>query len=551
MKQILVLQNQRIGDTLQTTPLLCGLREKYDPCRITIVTNRLYADLNLGSLADEIINFDQNGLCETLQDPNLSIARKYDYARGFLDPLCTRRFDLVIDVPADTNMHLLASALRNAGNVRGVTLSPGRSWSYSHPEVMLLYTIGLCREVNRFNLVDLHNLLAGVRPSEQKLRLPLDQDAESYAAGFWAENGIDPQKDVVVALQAGASEERKRWGEVNFAQLARMLVERLGARALLCGSSEEQSLGARIAREAGVPVVSAIGKTGISQLASMIRGCRLLVTNDTGTMHIAAAVGTPVIDISTGPVFFRETGPYAEGSIVVESDIGCSPCNFNAVCRHYACRESIKPEMLLRLAEMLLYKENAAFLSAQDFQGVRIHRATFNDVGRLDFKPLFRYPMSLFQFLGFFYAHTWEVFYGMRPSPKTAAAILAEIAEMHDIEKSWPFIFSGLKESAQDLRHVEEQLCVGEKNLCPARASVEEFEKIYNELSFFGATRPSVRHFTTLLSLALESQSGVDPLAALNKIRDSVRFLARQVQFLRRQLVEAAQLLENGQKKAS
>ena len=177
MKRILVLQNQRIGDLLQTTTLLAGLREKYAPCHITLLMNRMRADLNLGDLVDEVIQFDQNGMFGLLGDPGSSIIHKYDEVRRFLDPFRKRPFDLVIDVPVDTHMHLIASIVEQAGETRGVLLSPARNWRYTHPEVMLLYTIGLCREVNRFNLVDLQNLLAGVAPASKQLHLAVPAEA--------------------------------------------------------------------------------------------------------------------------------------------------------------------------------------------------------------------------------------------------------------------------------------------------------------------------------------------------------------------------------------
>ncbi len=552
MKQILVLQNQRIGDTLQTTPLLVGLREKHRPCRITLVTNNLFADLNLRGLVDEVVSFDQNGLFEALNDERTSIVNKFDHVREFVETFRRNRFDLVIDVPADRNMHLLASALRSVVEIRGVTLSPTRGWRYSHEEVMLLYTVGLCREVNRFNLVDLQNLLAAVQPLEKKLHLPLRPEAEQSARRLLVEEGVDPEGSFIVALQAGASEERKRWGDTNFARLARILVQRLGARVLLCGSPAEADSGRRIAAEAGVPLVPAVGRTSVAELAALIRHCAALVTNDTGTMHVAAAVGTPVVDVSTGPVNFRETGPYAAGSFVVEGDIACSPCNFNALCHHYGCREMITPEMIFSLVATIRSGEDPSRLPARDFRGAKVHRAVFNDVGRLEFYPLFRYPVSLFQFLSFFYAHTWEVFYKLRAQPRAVSEVIAEIGRWHDLDASSKDLRQQVPGAVEELRHVESELKRGEKILRPLLGTchptngggdsieaISEFQSLYKQLTSYGCTRPAVRHFTAFLELAVESQGGSEPAAAIARICDSLRFLRRQVEFLAGQLEES------------
>lgn len=557
MKQILVLQNQRIGDTLQTTPLLMGLREKYDPCHITLVASQMFADLNLDGLVDEVIHFNQNDLFQLFSDPRRSVVEKYDQARRFLEPFRSRHFDLVVDVPADVHMHLLASTLENAGEVRGALLSPARNLAYSHPEVMLLYTIGLCREVNRFNLVDLYNALAGVRPRQKRLHMPVPPGAREFAVKLLAESGVDPRSDRVIALQPGASEERKRWGDTHFARLSRLLVERLQARVVLCGSASERPLGERISREAGIPVISAMGHTTIAELAALLGQSRVLVTNDTGTMHVAAAVGTPIIDISVGPVFFRETGPYAEGSLVVEANLECSPCNFNAMCHHFECRDRITPEMIFRLVDMILANANESHLQPQDFHGVKIHKALFNDIGRLEFVPVFRYPLSYYQFLGFFYAHTWEVYYGLRRTPRSSGDILNEIDRLHDLEKSSAIIHKELERGLDEFSRLESELRAAATVLRPLSpqnrgvASPKQWEKgiddlqnIYQKLLVFGRTRPAIRHFTAFLELAIESQAGAEATAAVGKINEYIRFVLRQVTFLKGQLVDAAAYLE-------
>jgi ADP-heptose:LPS heptosyltransferase len=372
VKEILVLQNQRIGDTLQTTPLLAGLREKHAPCRITLVANRLFADLRLQGLVDETIVLDQNALCRAFKDRTRSLAAGFEEARAFLAPLAAHEWDLVIDVPADPVMHLVASNLPRARAVRGATLGPARRLAYSHPEVMLLYTIGLCREVNRFNLVDLQNLLAGVRPREPRLELPVDPASEAAADRLLSDGGIDPGGELVIALQAGASEERKRWGEERFTALARAAAERLGARVVVCGSAAEREMAERIGSAAGARALVAAGRTTVAELGALLRRCRALVTHATGTMHVAAAVGTRVIDLSVGPVSFRETGPYQEGSLVFEGEIECAPCNFNAVCHHYSCRDHITPEMVLRTLQAVRDGAEWSTLDPSAFRGVRL-----------------------------------------------------------------------------------------------------------------------------------------------------------------------------------
>ena len=304
-------------------------------------------------------------------------------------------------------------------------------------------------------------------------------------------------------------------------------------------------------------MISAIGRTDIAQLAALIRRSDLLVTNDTGTMHVAAAVQCPIIDLSTGPVSFRETGPYAEGSLVVESDLACSPCNFNAVCHHFECREKISPELVLKLALMLRKGGGYSTLCPENFPGVRIHRSEFNDVGRLEYVPVFRYPLSPLQLLGFFYAHAWEVQYGLRARRLTADEILERIEGLHDLRGSWPVLRLPFNKAVDEFVQLAEEVRDAKEAARPLRRAVrdlgsthgwedalERLRAAYQRLLFFGRTKPAVRHFTAFLELAEESQAGVDPAQAIRKMHEAFTLCLGQIDFIRGQITEAAVLLD-------
>jgi Glycosyltransferase family 9 (heptosyltransferase) len=91
------------------------------------------------------------------------------------------------------------------------------------------------------------------------------------------------------------------------------------------------------------------GRTTLDQLAGLLAECRLLLTNDTGPMHIGVAVGTSVIDLSVGHVDFQETGPYGPGHWVVQPELDCAPCGFEQVCAHHACKDRISPDLVADL----------------------------------------------------------------------------------------------------------------------------------------------------------------------------------------------------------
>jgi heptosyltransferase-2 len=132
----------------------------------------------------------------------------------------------------------------------------------------------------------------------------------------------------------------KCWSPDRFGELGKRLSEKWKASVLLFGKEEERPITKEIIRHLGEGGVDLVGKTLFLQLAALLERCRLLVTNDTGTMHVATAVDTPVVAIfgSTDP---QTTGPWGDHHAVVKKNVPCSPC-FKRVCPiDHRCMELI------------------------------------------------------------------------------------------------------------------------------------------------------------------------------------------------------------------
>ncbi len=152
-------------------------------------------------------------------------------------------------------------------------------------------------------------------------------DALAWADGFLAgAAGRRAGRPVVAFEPGGAYGVAKRWSEGRYAELARRLVTAGRADVVLVGTSDAAPLHDRIASLAGVPIVRAAGATDLVQLAALLRRSALLVTNDTGPMHLGAAVRTPILALfgSTDPAV---CGPRGRGPIrVLYEKVDCSPC---------------------------------------------------------------------------------------------------------------------------------------------------------------------------------------------------------------------------------
>ena len=154
-----------------------------------------------------------------------------------------------------------------------------------------------------------------------------------------------------VGLQLGASHPARQWPESAFAAVGDGLWQSAGLCPVLLGSPAEKTLARTYARHARGPFLDAVGVTSLPALAGLVARLRLLVTNDTGTMHLAAGLGIPSLGIFLATAQAWDTGPYLEGCCCLEPALPCHPCGFQQACPHDGgCRRHISPRTVLRLA---------------------------------------------------------------------------------------------------------------------------------------------------------------------------------------------------------
>lgn len=148
----------------------------------------------------------------------------------------------------------------------------------------------------------------------------------------------------------------KNWPLMSFARVGRELQENLGASIYIMGASSEHLLGAKIEKELSGRVINLAGKTTLPQLAGLLRDMDLVITNDSGPMHLAAVMGTPVLAMY-GPSDPVRTGPCGPNHCVLKGKLRCQPC-FSPRCRFRdnSCMLTITPESVISAAIAMLFK---------------------------------------------------------------------------------------------------------------------------------------------------------------------------------------------------
>lgn len=150
----------------------------------------------------------------------------------------------------------------------------------------------------------------------------VDEEDHAYARALLNGRGPGP----LIAMQCGAKRSTNRWMPARFAELGRRLVADHGATLVLTGSPSERELTALVADGVHGNCINVAGETDIPRLAALTQACDLLVSNDTGTMHVAAAMGTPVVALFSGRDYPGRWDPYGDAHEVIRKPVDCSPC---------------------------------------------------------------------------------------------------------------------------------------------------------------------------------------------------------------------------------
>jgi ADP-heptose:LPS heptosyltransferase len=368
--RVLVVQLARLGDLVQTWPLLRRLRHQYPGRGLDLLTDsRLKALHTLGPEVDHIWEVDLVGLPLLAQR---DLAAAYDRAQHLVEGFKAHKYDLVYNLNF-SRLSLLLTYLVG-GKVKGYLPAHGGRAFLRGPWLALVYALVHARQVNRLHLSDVFRHLAPARGTEPESPVLMSRQGEP-----------------IIALQVATRHHRRTWPLTAFTRLAGLLVDNLGARIWLLGTKAEEPQGEAL-RVGLTPaqqerVVNLQGKTDLLELAARLREAHLLVSGDTGTLHLAAALGTRTLSVFLGPASCFETGPYGEGHYVFQAEPPCHPCvESGAGCPEPICQAMIPPEPVADLAIFLITNGKAPILHALP-AGTRLYRSFFDPLG-VSYAPL-------------------------------------------------------------------------------------------------------------------------------------------------------------------
>ncbi len=325
-EKILIIKPSSLGDIVHSLPFLNAVRETFPKSEIHwIVAKGLEGLLEGHPMINKlwIINKDDWKRMK-------SIKTTISELRLLFKSLRREKFDMTVDLQGLFRSGVLTTASGASVRVGFKEAREGSSIFYTHK----------VEGGKDIHAVDRYLKIAkalGCDITEPCFPLPLSFNS------FKAVNDLS-LSDKYAVMVPGARKPVNRWPAQRFGELAAMLP----IKTLVVGGSSDAMLAEAAVKSSKGHAVSTAGKTNIKGLIEIMRGARFVVSNDTGPMHIAAALGIPVFAIF-GPANPLRTGPYGIGHTVIRKDLECSPC-YKRNCRDPKCMDMIS---VLEVAEII------------------------------------------------------------------------------------------------------------------------------------------------------------------------------------------------------
>jgi lipopolysaccharide heptosyltransferase I len=315
LRRILIIKPSAIGDVVHTLPILNLLRKRWPDAHISWLVTPACAGLLEGHpQLDEVILFERRRYGSSWRDPGalrdlFALTRK----------LRKQQFDLVIDLQGLFRSGWLTWKTRAPVRIGFANAREGAPIAYTH---RVPVASADQHAIDRYLSIT-EALGCGRGPVE--FHFATGQLEREYIADQL--RGVERY----AVLLPGTNWQTKRWPEQNFAALVGPLKERFGLTSVIAGGSDVAPLAAKI----GEGAISLVGKTNLRELTALLEASDLVIANDSGPMHIAAALGKPLVALF-GPTNPLRTGPYQRPNAVLRLDIPCSPC-YSRTCGHQSC----------------------------------------------------------------------------------------------------------------------------------------------------------------------------------------------------------------------
>lgn len=324
-KEILIIKPSSFGDIIDAFPAVGAIRRRYPSSRISWLVKEEWRGVLTGHpFIDEVI------------------AAPFSWGRlpRLIRAVRRRRFDLVVDLQG-----LLRSGLLSIATGAPVRIG----FDAAREGAPRFYTDRVSVPARSVHAVDRYREVAkalGCDVSRIDFGIPTSSESSAVINRLFSEIGLSASERFIV-IHPTARWESKKWVPARFAELADWIIREKKSAIVFVGSRGEREEVERIVQMMKQPAINMAGKTTLPELTELIRRAACFISNDSGPMHLAAAIGTPVVALF-GPTDPNKIGPYGAGHKVIRKEISCSGCHRNRCVRDNECMRAIRVEEVIK-----------------------------------------------------------------------------------------------------------------------------------------------------------------------------------------------------------
>lgn len=328
--KILVYQVGNIGDLTVSTPVYRALREKFPLAEITLLSSsgsKKYVG------AEEIIkplNYVDN--IQSFFPEDFASLKTYYY---FFQAIKKGKYDLVVYLPSNLwkTFHIFRDMV--FFSLTGIKYGTGFQMFEDYHNY-LNHNVLPRNEVQR--LFDLLKPI-GIESGNKKTEFAVSKESLEFVQGFLSRHKISKKTNKIAVMPAGKYSSRL-WPKQYFIKLIDRINENFSVEIILIGSEFDKKLAEEIKQCTKMKPLNTTGSLKINQVGALLKNCNLLITNDTGPMHIAAAIGVPTVSIFSGVDIPFLWYPSGDNHKIFYNKVACSPC-FQQNCNKHICMEGI------------------------------------------------------------------------------------------------------------------------------------------------------------------------------------------------------------------
>jgi len=335
--KILIIRLSSIGDVVHALPAVPALRDRYPGCRISWLVEDQAADLIRDYQGiDHVIVFHKGHGIAALRSRRFGQA--FGMVRELWRALRQDRYDLILDFQGLLKSGLLAGLARGKRRLGFANAREGSHLFYSErAPAPAFHDHAIARHMALLRML-------GISDVPGSFAFAFSPEIAARVETLYDQEAIDSSRRLVCVCPA-ARWATKQWASDRVARLCALLHERCGAQVLLAGGASDRESLEQIRIGAGPLARNLAGRLSLREFACLVSRSTLMLSVDSGPMHIACAVGTPVVALF-GPTAPWRTGPFGFGHSVVRKALACSPCFQRRRCPegHHRCMGDITVE---------------------------------------------------------------------------------------------------------------------------------------------------------------------------------------------------------------